>query len=114
DAQNDDFRGPEFVVGEFYRGAMPYWSDLTTKANLTQALVTLTVAPDTSAFAIQWETGQCCTSGTEPPVRTFEVVFYNDGRIRYDYPGPNPVASGANPAFIGLSGGVGLQSLDVV
>jgi uncharacterized repeat protein (TIGR01451 family) len=109
DSQNTDFRGPAYVVSQFYRGVMPNWEDLVL--DQPPALLTEVIAPDLSAVAFQWEVSQCCP---DPPVRNFEVVLFADGRIRFDYRGNTAPSNTANPSFQGISGGTGLSSLDVI
>ena len=98
-------------IGEFYRGVFPYWSDLSLEASTApgdaQGTIDLVVTGD--SFAIQWkDLGYCCNSG--PQDRNFQVVFFSDGRIRYDYPGQNE-AGGTNAVdeLVALSGGTGLS-----
>jgi hypothetical protein len=104
DNQLTDFRGVPFVVGRFDRGAMPFWSDLDLEAT-GSALGTVNriVAPDNSYVAFAWDTNYHNGTATTPR-RRFDVVFFRDGRIRYDYPGVNS-DPGLNAALIGLSTG---------
>ncbi|MEA2390492.1 MAG: hypothetical protein QOK31_601 [Solirubrobacteraceae bacterium] len=104
DNQFNDFRGLPFIVGHFDRGAMPFWSDLDLEAT-GSALGTVNriVAPDNSYVAFAWDTNYHNGTATTPR-RQFDVVFFRDGRIRYDYPGVNS-DPGLNAALIGLSNG---------
>jgi hypothetical protein len=56
--------------------------------------------------AIQWKDIGFHVGAT--PVRNFQVVFFRDGRIRFDYPGSNDPASTADQdELVALSGGTG-------
>jgi hemolysin type calcium-binding protein len=107
----DYFNAPETftldVIGDRYRGVMPYWADLDTNPGATDGDVQMVVAGDGSAVAFQWmDVGFCCT-GTAP-ARNFQVVLFRDGRIRLDYPGSN--TSGGADEFVGMTGGTGASS----
>jgi hypothetical protein len=68
----------------------------------TPGVVSVVSASD--AVAIQWR--DLGFHSTTTPVRNFQVVFFKDGRIRYDYPGGNdPASDTADNALIALSGG---------
>jgi hypothetical protein len=106
-----DFRPTAAQVGEFYRGAFPYWADLDLLQgggpDPTPGVVSVVSAQD--AVAIQWKDVGFHDGAT--PVRNFQIVFFRDGRIRYDYPGSNDPASGADQdEVIALSGGTGAAS----
>lgn len=110
DVQPYDYRGIQAVVGEFYRGLMPYWADLDLREQgAGTGTVKQVVAPDSSWVAFQWNLGQH-SSGT--PRRTFQVVLFPDGRFRFDYPDENK--EGGNKSFVGYSLGTGTASADVV
>ena len=111
DYQFTDFRGFNYVLGQYERGAMPYWSDLDLTNGGTGA-GTVSVVKSTNRVAIKWDTGECCSG--EPPHRKFQLVLFDDGRMRYDYISSTPPDSGPNPAFIGLSDGSGTRGLDSV
>jgi hypothetical protein len=116
DIQLTDFRGEKAVMGRFFRGAMPYFADLDLTngtpngANFAVQPGTVTKAVSSNRIAFQWDAGYCCNALV--PERTFEVVLFKNGRIRYDYPGMND-PGGPNLAFVGLSGGNGRGSLSV-
>jgi RTX calcium-binding nonapeptide repeat (4 copies) len=105
-----DRNPPAGDVAEFYRGAFPYWGDLDlfqggdTVTDTTPGVVSVVSAPD--AIAIQWK--DVGFHATATPVRSFQVAFFKDGRIRFDYPGSNDPAS--DNALVALSGGTGLGS----
>lgn len=108
--QEKDYRGEQYVLGNFERGIMPYWGDLdlSNQGGAGSGKVQEVVAGDGSV-AFQWDIGQH-TVGT--PRRTFEVVLFPDGRFRMDYPGEN--TPGGNIAFVGYSFGTGPSSVNVV
>jgi hypothetical protein len=116
DTQLSDFRGEKAVMGRFFRGAMPYFTDLDltngtpSGPNFAVQPGTVTKAVSRNRIAFQWDAGYCCSALV--PERTFEVVLFKDGRIRYDYPGMND-PGGPNLAFVGLSGGNGPGGLSV-
>lgn len=110
DAQPDDYRGVQAVVGELERGIMPYWDDLDVgEQGAGTGTVTEVVAPDKSWVAFEWDLGQ--HSGGNPR-RTFQLVLFPDGSFRLDYPGENE--TGGNEAFVGYSLGTGTASAEVV
>jgi hypothetical protein len=107
DSQPNDYRGIPAVVGEFYRGLMPYWADL----NLDQpsdgsGSVKEVVAPDNSWVAFQWDTNEY----KDETRRSFQVVLFPDGSFRFDYPGTN--MPGGNASFVGYSLGTGSSAGD--
>jgi CARDB len=111
DSQNSDYRGFAAIVGEFERGIMPYWADLSTLDDGAGiGTVKEVVAAGNSAVAFQWDVGQYQNEGS--PRRVFQLVLFPDGRFRFDYPGSN--APGGNPAFVGYSRAIGPASFDAV
>jgi hypothetical protein len=111
DSQPLDYRGANFVVGEFERGIMPYWGDLdVSNQGAGTGTVKEVVAPDGSYVAFQWDLGQ--HSGAGAPRRQFQLVLYPDGRFRLDYPNTN--VAGGNKAFVGYSFGTGPASVEPV
>ncbi|HYQ79285.1 MAG TPA: CARDB domain-containing protein [Solirubrobacterales bacterium] len=113
DTQTTDYRGIQTVVGELYRGLMPYWSDMTIEdfgKGAGPGIVREVVAPDNSWVAFQWDVGSLTPEGV--PRRTFQLVLFPDGSFRFDYPGEN--APGGNKSFTGFSLGTGAASADVV
>jgi hypothetical protein len=111
DSQNSDFRGPEAVWSEFYRGVMPYWSDLGALDDLAPGLITKTVAAGNAAMAIQYEEAEHGNAGV---IHTFEAVLYPDGRIRFDYRPDTSPTMNSNLSVVGISGGNGVATLDSV
>ncbi|HZD16686.1 MAG TPA: hypothetical protein VE669_00945, partial [Actinomycetota bacterium] len=74
-------------IRNFYRGVFPYWTDLDLQT-LPNSWVKKVVRKRDGMIAFQWRTG--FHNGTPPvPRRTFQVVLFRDGRIRFDYPGVN-------------------------
>jgi CARDB len=111
DNQPSDYRGIQAVVGEFYRGLMPYWADLdVADLGAGPGNVKEVVASDLSWVAYQWDLSQ--HNGTGVPRRSFQLVLFPDGRFRFDYPGEN--AAGGQKSFTGYSLGTGAASADVV
>ncbi|MGN6201551.1 MAG: CARDB domain-containing protein [Solirubrobacterales bacterium] len=104
--QRTDYRGIAAVVGDFYRGLMPFWSDLDVVGGENE--VREVVPADRSFVAFQWEVEEA-GSGV---MRTFQVVLFPDGRFRFDYPGEN--RSGDKEAFVGYSLGTGPGSARIV
>jgi hypothetical protein len=99
-------------VADFYRGVMPYFADLmldtvATDPGDSPGTVRIVTAADGQSFAIQWV--DMSQFNRDPPERDLQVVFFRDGRIRYDYPGPN--AAGGTPDspenLVALSTGTG-------
>jgi hypothetical protein len=111
DAQPDDYRGIQALIGEVDRGLMPYWADLDlTDLGSGSGSIKEVVAPDLSWVAYQWDLNQHNFNGQ--PRRTFQLVLFADGRFRFDYPGVN--APGGEKSFVGYSLGTGAASADVV
>jgi CARDB len=111
DTQPYDYRGVPALVGEVYRGIMPYWADLdVSNQGAGAGTVREVIAADGSAVAFQWDLGQ--HSGGGVPRRVFQVVLFSDGRFRLDYPGINE--AGGNKSFVGFSLGTGPASATVV
>lgn len=103
--------GAPGVTARFFHALFPYWADLDLDPGPAgTGSVTKTVAAGNAAVVFAWSTGFCCVGTT--PLRTFDVVLFPDGRIRYDYPGINVV--GGNDALVGLSGGSGAATQDIV
>jgi hypothetical protein len=107
DAQFTDYRGFKTVMGQFVRGAMPYWGDLDLGGGSPG---TVSVVSDATRFAIKWDAGEY--SGGEPPRRVFQLVLFKDGRIRFDYISSTPPDTSPNPGFIGISDGTGPRGLN--
>jgi hypothetical protein len=104
-----DYRGQGLVIGDFFRGIMPYWGDLDLEnQGAGMGTVKEIVPADHSSVAFQWDAGQF--SGA--PRRTFQLVLFPDGRFRFDYPGAN--TPGGEEAFIGYSLGTGPGAMDTV
>lgn len=112
DSQPDDYRGIQTVVGEFYRGLMPYWADLDIEEHGPVPIGTIkqVVAPDGSWVAFQWDVSQHNPAGL--PHRNFQLVLFPDGRFRFDYPGEN--AAGGEKSFVGYSLGTGPASAEII
>ncbi len=106
DTQRTDYRGLAGVVGDLYRGVMPFWSDLSTAEPETE--VREVVPANQSFVAFQWEVEEV---GSETK-RSFQVVLFSDGRFRFDYPGANP--PGTDEGFVGYSLGTGAGSIQTV
>lgn len=107
-----DFSPTAAQVAEYFRGVFPFWGDLeletvTGDPSDVAGEVRLVVAGDGSAFALQWV--DMASYDNDTPERDLQVVFYKDGRIRYDYPGPNPAGGDTdeNEALVAFSGGNG-------
>src|SRR5215211_3688724 len=111
DSQFFDYRGFNQTVGNFYHGVMPFWSDLDL-ADGGGGVGTVSVFSAAHSVAIQWDAGEF--NDGEPPRRVFQVVLFDDGRIRYDYGSSTPPDSDPNPGFVGLSSGTGAAGLDTV
>lgn len=111
DTQFSDFRGFNYVLGHFDRGLMPYWSDLDLNDG-GSGVGTVSTVSGAHSFAIQWSAGEF--SADEPPHRVFQVVLFDDGRIRYDYVSATAPDDDPNPGFIGLSDGSGPGGLNTV
>jgi hypothetical protein len=110
DAQPDDYRGIQAVVGELERGIMPYWADLDVgEPNEGSGSVKQVVAADNSWVAYQWDTNEHSFAEVR---RTFQLVLFRDGSFRLDYPGTN--TEGGHKSFVGYSLGTGAASADVV
>lgn len=103
--QEADYRGIPAVVGDFYRGLMPDWSDLLVGAGDEVREV---VPADESFVAFQWQVRESSTS----KAKSFQVVLFPDGRFRFDYPGPNE--AGSPSSYIGYSLGTGSESTEAV
>jgi len=102
----DDFRGVDAVAGNFYRGLMPYWSDLTlAPSDVTDPAVSEIVAPGNASVTFQWHVPDCC-GGSTAAERNIAVTLFPDGSFRYDYGSPNP--DGTNDGFVGYSAGNGM------
>jgi hypothetical protein len=103
------YRPTAAEVGAFYRAAFPYWGDLHLFQDgnpLDPDPGVVSVVRTQNAVAIQWK-GMGFYDGATP-VRNFQLVLFRNGRIRYDYPGDNDPASGADQdELIALSGGTG-------
>ncbi|HEX6152654.1 MAG TPA: CARDB domain-containing protein [Solirubrobacterales bacterium] len=111
DNQPSDYRGIQAVVGEFYRGLMPYWADLdVADLGAGPGSVKEVVAPDLSWVAYQWDLGTHDADGL--PRRSFQLVLFPDGRFRFDYPGDN--AAGGQKSLTGYSLGTGAAGADIV
>ncbi|HZB04347.1 MAG TPA: hypothetical protein VE737_08510 [Actinomycetota bacterium] len=107
-----DWFPPAGDVAEYYRGVMPYFADLMLDTVATDpgdapGVVRIVTAADGQSFAIQWV--DVAQYNRDPPERDLQVVFFRDGRIRYDYPGPNaPGGTPDNPEnLVALSTGTG-------
>jgi hypothetical protein len=111
DAQNSDYRGIPFVVGELERGIMSAWSDLNLEdvESAGTGTVRMVVPADNSFVAFQWDTAQY---NVGVPRRTAQLVLFPDGSFRFDYPGVN--APGGNKTFVGYSLGTAPASLQAV
>jgi hypothetical protein len=103
----EDFRGVDALAGNFYRGLMPFWSDLklVSGSSVADPAVNEIVAPGNASVTFQWHVTDCC--GPADPERNISVTLFPDGSFRYDY-GSNP--DGSNDGFVGYSAGNG--SLD--
>ncbi|MDQ2630101.1 MAG: hypothetical protein M3Y75_03860 [Actinomycetota bacterium] len=111
DVQPYDYRGIQTVVGDLYRGLMPYWADLTIAAQGGEpGTVKQVVAPDNSWVAFQWDLSPL---GNGAVRRTFQLVLFPDGRFRFDYPGEN-TPGGEQKSLAGYSLGTGAASADIV
>jgi hypothetical protein len=111
DIQPYDYRGIQTVVGDLYRGLMPYWSDLTIAAQGGEpGTVKQVVAPDSSWVAFQWDLSPLSNGAVR---RTFQLVLFPDGSFRFDYPGAN-VPGGGRKSFVGYSLGTSPASADIV
>lgn len=111
DQQPDDYRGIQTVVGDFYRGLMPYWADLDVgDLGAGAGSVKEVVAPDGSWVAYQWDLSQHDADGL--PRRSFQIVLFPDGRFRFDYPGAN--TEGGEKSLVGYSLGTGVAGADIV
>lgn len=109
-SQPGDYRGLDGAVGEFYRGLMPFWDDLSIDDQSHGPGAIREVVPaDGSYVAFQWEVSRLAAAA---PLRTFQVVLFPDGRFRFDYPGANE--AGGYESFIGYSLGTGAASADVI
>ncbi|HEX5610977.1 MAG TPA: CARDB domain-containing protein [Solirubrobacterales bacterium] len=109
--QLSDYRGVAALVGEQMRGVMPYWSDLDlAQRGVGPGEVRKVVSSDGSAVAFQWDTGQHSNGGG--PRRLFQVVLFQDGSFRFDYPGTNE--AGGEKSFVGFSPGTGPGSATIV
>ncbi|HZO05276.1 MAG TPA: CARDB domain-containing protein [Solirubrobacterales bacterium] len=109
DSQPIYYRGPLVAVGEFYRGLMPYWSDLDLET-AGGGTVKEVISADGKSVAIQWDIGS--HQGDEAPKRAFQVVLSADGSFRFDYPGAN--LPGGYKSFVGFSTGSGPAAAGVV
>jgi hypothetical protein len=110
DLQLKDFRGGPYVVTEFERGAMPFFGDLDTHNNGPGHIYKVAAA-DGSAVAFRWEVD--FHEGSVDVHRRFQVVFFSDGRIRYDYlAGNDSTSSSSQTGVIGLSSGDAAQGAD--
>jgi hypothetical protein len=113
----DDESPTPAEVGEYYRGVFPYWADLDLFQDGDEVTDTspgtVSVVTTQDAVAIQWM--GIGFHNVADPVRNFQVVFFSDGRIRYDYPGsndpvvPNP-GSNDTDELVALSGGNGAST----
>lgn len=109
DSQPDYYQGGAALVGDYYRGIMPYWADLDIESG-DGGTIKEVIAADGKSVAIQWDVGQHSPSG-EPP-RVFQLVLFADGSFRFDYPGAN--LPGGEKSLVGFSLGEGPSSATVV
>lgn len=110
DSQPTYYRGPAAVVGDYYRGIMPYWSDLDVATD-GGGTIKAVIAADGKSVAFQWDIGQHGGMAGKPR-RFLQVVLFADGSFRLDYPGANE--AGGNKSFVGFSLGEGPSSATVV
>ncbi|HET9185913.1 MAG TPA: CARDB domain-containing protein, partial [Solirubrobacterales bacterium] len=103
--QDIDYRGVPGVVGDFYRGLMPYFGDLLVESGNEVREV---VPADESFVAFQWEVQDL--NNRKP--RSLQIVLFPDGSFRFDYPGPNE--AGIPNSFIGYSLGTGPASVEAL
>jgi hypothetical protein len=99
-------------LANFDHGVMPYFADLmldevSTDPSDVPGEVRIVTAPDGKSFAIQWV--DLAQYNEDPPERDLQVVFFQDGSIRYDYPGPNTPGGTPdnNENLVALSAGTG-------
>ena len=111
DAQFTDYRGFNYVMGNFERGVMPYWGDFDLNDG-GSGVGTVSVVSGVHSVAIQWNAGEY--SADEPPHRVLQAVLFDDGRIRYDYVSETAPDINPNPGFTGLSDGTGPRGLNTV
>jgi hypothetical protein len=112
-SQGFDYRGRQEQISQFYRGLMPWWSDL--KVDNAGVLASVpgsvkTLSPGDGAIVVQWHARQFSNPGFG---RDFQAVLYPDGRVRYDYaPGQTP--GGPNDeTIVGLASGNGAATSDI-
>lgn len=106
-----DYRGASAAIGEFERGIMANWADLTVEdEGEGRGTVKEVIARDGSFVAFQWDVSHF--GGNGKPRRTFQLVLFPDGRFRMDYPGTN--APAGRPTFVGYSLGTGPGSVHIV
>lgn len=114
DTQFSDYRGFNNVLGHFDRGVMAYWGDLDLQDGGIGSTGpgTVQVVEDPGLVAIQWDAADW--QDGEPPRRSFQVVFFDDGRIRLDFVDETAPDQAPNPGFIGLSDGSGPRGVNTV
>jgi CARDB len=116
DTQNADYRGIPATVGDFQRGVMPYWldGDLDPEGPRPGGAVKVVQPAGGDRVAVQWDVNSHEDIDKQPR-RTMQALLFGDGRIRFDYKGDRTASTAPDDeAFVGLSGGTGPDSLDVV
>lgn len=108
DSQPDYYQGGAALVGNYYRGIMPYWADLDLATD-GGGTIKEVIAADGKSVAFQWDIGQ---HSSGKPRRFLQLVLFADGSFRLDYPGANE--AGGAKSFVGFSLGEGPTSATVV
>jgi hypothetical protein len=113
DDQGYDYRGQQEQISQFYRGLMPWWSDLQVDATgalaATPGSVTV-LTPGDGTVVVQWHARQYSTVSAG---RDFQAVLYPDGRVRYDYAAGQSGGGPDDEAIVGLSSGNGAGTSDM-
>jgi hypothetical protein len=111
--QGLDYRGAAEQVSQFYRGLMPWWSDLQVDAGgpLTATPGSVkTLTPGDGTVVVQWHARQW---NSDTVGRDFQAVLYPDGRVRYDYAAGQPAGGSGDEAIVGLASGNGAGTSDL-
>jgi hypothetical protein len=113
DVQGYDYRGAQEQISQFYRGLMPWWSDLyldNTGALTATPGSVKTLSPGDGTIVVQWHARQIDNPSAG---RDFQAVLYPDGRVRYDYAPGQPAGLSNDEAIVGLASGNGAGTSDI-